>query len=57
LKRKTKILLSLGTIILGWFMNAVAWTTKMRHPLSTISLILGLILMFTGAIFLIANLK
>jgi hypothetical protein len=46
LTRKTKILSSLWTIILGWLSNAFAWTTKLGYPTSTICLLLGLGLFF-----------
>jgi len=55
-KRKTKIVTSVGAIILGWLINAFAWTTTIGHPVSTICLLLGLALFFAGLIFLILTL-
>ena len=50
--KKVKIFLSISTIILGFLLNAFAWTTELGHPTSTICLLLGLGLFFTGIIFL-----
>jgi len=57
LARKSKILLAIGVIIIGWFLNAFAWTTTAGHPLSTIFLLLGLVLFIGGLIFLILTLS
>jgi hypothetical protein len=57
LTRNQKIIGSVGAIISGWLLNAFAWTTKLGHPTSTISLLLGLGLFFTGLIFLIVTLS
>ncbi|PVD51410.1 hypothetical protein DC498_14825 [Terrimonas sp.] len=54
--RKTKILFSVGGMLLGWLLNAFAWTTTMGHPVNTISLLLGGILFLGGLIFLIITL-
>lgn len=51
--KRNKISLSIGAIILGWVLNAFAWTTKMGHPTSTVSLLLGLGLFFSGIVVLI----
>jgi hypothetical protein len=56
LTRKNKILFSIGAIILGWVLNAFAWITTIGHPTSTICLLLGLGLFFSGLIFLILTL-
>jgi dipeptide/tripeptide permease len=55
--KRNKILLSIGTIICGCLLNAFAWTTKLGHPISTICLLLGLGLFFSGLIFLIVTLS
>ena len=52
-----KVFLSIGAIILGGLLNAFAWTTKLGHPISTISLLLGLGLFFIGLILLIVTLS
>ena len=57
LKRKSKIVLAIGVLILGWFLNVFAWTTTTGHPLSTICLLLGLGLFIGGLIFLILTLS
>jgi hypothetical protein len=51
--KKYKVLLAILSIILGWFLNVFAWTTKIGHSLSSICLILGICLFFIGTIFLI----
>jgi uncharacterized membrane protein len=55
--KKNKILISIAGIILGWLLNAFAWTTKLGHPTSTICLLLGLGLFFSGLILLISTLS
>jgi hypothetical protein len=54
--KKTKILISIGMIILGWLLNAIAWTTTNGPTISSICLLLGLGLFIGGLIFLIINL-
>jgi hypothetical protein len=56
LSRKNKIILSIGTIILGWFLDAYAFSTKIGNPINTIFLLIGLILFFIGIILLIKTL-
>jgi hypothetical protein len=56
LTKKKKIIISVGVIVLGWLLNAFAWTTKLGHPISTISLLLGLGLLFIGLITLFITL-
>lgn len=56
LTKKNKLFQSLGAVILGWVLNAFAWTTKLGHPISTICLLLGLGLFFGGLILLILTL-
>jgi hypothetical protein len=51
--RRNKLFLSILIIILSWFLNAFAWTTKLGHPISTICLVFGLGLFFIGLILLI----
>ena len=48
--KRNKIYLSVGTIIFGWLLNAFAWTTKLGHPTSTFSLLVGLGLFISGLI-------
>ncbi len=57
MKRGTKILLSILTIILGWILNAFAWTTKLGHPVSTICLVLGIGFFIAGIVFLIISIN
>jgi hypothetical protein len=54
--RKNTVLVSIALIIIGWLLNAFAWTTKMGHPISTICLFLGLGFIFVGLIFFILSL-
>lgn len=54
--RKTKILISIGMIILGWVLNAIAWTTTNGPIISSSCLLLGLGLFIGGLILLIVNL-
>lgn len=44
-------------IILGWFLNAFAWTTKNGPTISSISLLLGIGLFISGLVYLIKNLN
>ena len=44
-------------IIIGWILDAFAFTTKIGHPISTIALLLGLGLFFGGLIYLIITIK
>ncbi|PHR46506.1 MAG: hypothetical protein COA32_10200 [Fluviicola sp.] len=57
MKRGVKIVLSILTIILGWILNAFAWTTKLGHPVSTICLSLGIGLFIAGIVFLIISIN
>lgn len=54
--KKYKIILSIGAIIIGWFLNAFAWTTTIGHPISTICLMLGIGLFFSGLVLLLFSL-
>ncbi len=54
--KKTKILISIGMIILGWILNAIAFTTTNGPTINSISLLLGLGFFISGLIFLIINL-
>lgn len=51
--KKNKIIFSIVAIVLGWSLNAFAWTTTIGHPISTICLLLGVGLFFSGIVFLI----
>jgi hypothetical protein len=48
-----RILFSVVAMIFGYFLNAFGWTTKLRHPISTICLLLGLALFFGGLVIVI----
>jgi len=57
LKKRDKILISIGVLIVGWFLSGFAFTTKFGHPISTICLIMGVVMFIFGIIFLIINLN
>jgi len=54
--KNKKIVISICLMVLGWFLNAFAWTTNYGHPTNTIFLLLGLGFFFIGLIFLIITL-
>jgi len=56
MSKRNRIFISILAIIAGWLLDAFAWTTKLGHQISTISLLLGLGLFFGGLIFLIISL-
>lgn len=53
--RKNKIFLSIALIILGWCLNAFAWSAKIKPTINTICLIVGLGLFIIGLILLIQS--
>jgi len=55
--RTLKILLSISIIIIGWILNAFAWTTTVGHPISTVALFLGIGLFVGGIVSLIVTIK
>ena len=55
--KSIKIVISIMIIIIGWILDAFAFTTKIGHPISTIALLLGLGLFFGGLIYLIITIK
>ena len=57
MKKPIRIIISILTIIIGWILNAFAFTTKMGHPTSTIALLVGLGLFFSGLTYLIITIK
>ncbi len=50
--RKKQITFSIGLIILGWILNAIAWTFAGPHPTNTIFLIVGVSGFLGGLIWL-----
>jgi predicted RND superfamily exporter protein len=57
MKRNTRLLLSLITIVIGWLLGGFGFTTKLGHPISTISFFLGIILIIIGIIYFILTAK
>jgi hypothetical protein len=57
LTKSNKIIISSSSIIIGFLLNGLAFTTKIGHPISTICLLIGLGMFFFGIIFLIINLN
>jgi hypothetical protein len=49
-KRAIKVLISISLIIIGIFLTGLGFTTKLGHPISTISYSLGMGLVFLGFI-------
>ena len=56
MKRKHRIILAVLIIVIGSILNGFAWSTDIGHPISTISLISGLGMIFGGIILLILSL-
>ena len=54
--RNKQIIFSIGLIILGWILNAIAWTVAGPHPSNTIFFILGVSGFLGGIIWLISTL-
>lgn len=52
-KRAIKVLYSIIIVIIGIALVGFGFTTKLGHPISTISFIFGLVLAFIGFIFFI----
>jgi hypothetical protein len=52
-----RILISISMIILGWTLNAIAWTTMDGPTISSMCLLLGLGLFIGGTVYLIKNLN
>ena len=50
--RKKQIIFSIGLIILGWILNAIAWTIAGPHPMNTIFLVVGVLGFLVGLIWL-----
>jgi hypothetical protein len=50
MKRAIKILTSLITIVLGWLLIGIGFTTKLGHPINTTLFLLGIGLFFIGSI-------
>jgi len=57
LKKRDKIIISIGALIVSWFLSGLAFTTEFGHPISTICLIMGVVMFIFGIIFLIINLN
>tara|TARA_R110001592_G_scaffold9723_2_gene51439 strand:+ start:2312 stop:2491 length:180 start_codon:yes stop_codon:yes gene_type:complete len=51
--RKKQITFSIGLIILGWILNAIAWTVAGPHPTNTIFLVAGVSGFIGGLIWLL----
>jgi hypothetical protein len=51
--RKNQIPFSIGLIIFGWIINAIAWTVAGPHPTNTIFLIVGVSGFLGGIIWLL----
>ena len=51
--KRIKIVISVIMIILGWVLNACAWTFKIISPINTICLLFGLVFFIGGFLFLI----
>jgi len=47
-----QIIYSIILIIIGWVLNAIAWTIAGPHPINTIFLISGVLGLIAGAIWL-----
>jgi len=52
MNKSLKIILSICLIALGLFLDAFGFTTSLGHPLNTICLISGIIIMIVGVAFL-----
>lgn len=57
MKYKTKLILFLIIIILGWILSGFGFTTKLGHPISTICFLLGFVILIIGIIFFIKSVK
>jgi NhaP-type Na+/H+ or K+/H+ antiporter len=53
MKNKTKLLLSLLTLIIGWLSIGISYTIKLGHPINTICFLLGFALIIVGVVFFI----
>jgi hypothetical protein len=52
-----KLLLTLLTFIVGWFLMGIGYTIKLGHPINTICFLFGLTLIIVGIIFFIIIIK
>ena len=55
--RTLKIILSIITVISGWLMIGIGYTTKIGHPISTILFLFGIVCFFIGCIWFILSIK
>jgi hypothetical protein len=53
MKRRTRIILGVAGLILGWFLSGWGYTTKLGHPISTMAFLVGLVLFFVGLRFIV----
>jgi hypothetical protein len=54
--KTSKIILSITSIILGWFLCGFGFTTSIEHPLNTVCFLSGVGLFLVGSVFLIKGL-
>jgi len=57
MSKKSKVIFSITSIIVGWLLGGFGYTTTIGHPLSTICFLAGIGLSLGGLIFLIVNLN
>ncbi|WP_310558846.1 hypothetical protein [Flavobacterium sp.] len=57
MNNKTKLLLSLLTLIFGWLLMGIGYTIKLGHPINTICFLLGFVLIIVGVVFFIKIIK
>ncbi len=57
MKKTYRIIFAVLIIAIGSILNGFAWGTDIGHPISTISLISGLGMIFGGIVFLIVSLN
>ncbi|MEJ1236987.1 hypothetical protein WBG78_02600 [Chryseolinea sp. T2] len=54
---KREITLAIGTLVGGLILNGFAWSTSIREPIPTISLVAGLLMSVVGFIMTIYLIK
>ena len=55
INKKSKIMLSLFFIFLGWILNAIAWTIAGPNPINTVFLLSGVSMLLGGILYLLIN--